>query len=326
MPDLVTLRKIGFRHTPDWHKEKMARRPLRTRSDVLQSILNRNTNDAASEADSDDSDATLAEVPHHLAVAPSTTPVQNTLVPAPSTFDLLSFDDDEDEPQLPKVPNNTPETSAYALPNLGPNRQGRFVPAGEELPRMSAPPLQPSPASSIVENKEEPKAIKPIYTPLARAAPVFNEYFKEQKATKSQEKLLLAKKEEEGSKSISNLESEKDAQIAKLQRKLAEVEAQRKLAESTAATKTPPTAPKSASPAPAPTLVVAAPISAKNGLLASKHSEGEVQAKGRSKSKAKDIQKPSEGATSKGRRLPAGRARKVATTKTGEKENVVAKK
>lgn len=328
MPDLMTLRAIGFRHVPEWYRVRMSRRPLRTLPDLLQCVLNRNANDSASETDSDDSDATLPETTRRQAVAPSTTPVQKASVPAPSTIDLLSFIDEEDQPQLPKVPNNTPETSSYALSNLSPNRQGRFIPAGEKFPRMSTPLLQPSPAFPIVERREEPIiTTKAVYAPPARIVPVFNEYFKEQKAAKSQEKLWLSKKEEEeaAKSTATDLDSDKCAQIAELQAKLAEL---------AATTRTPPTAlgativaTTAQTPVLASTQGIAtpAPTSVKNGLMASKHSD--VRAKGRSKSKARDGQKLFEGAAGKGRRLPAGRARKVASPKpSAEMDKVVAKK
>jgi hypothetical protein len=312
MPDLMTLRAIGFRHIPDWYKERMSRRPLRAHSNVLGSILNRSTNDAASNASSDDSDATLAEMLRLPATAPITTPVQSAAVPAPTTFDLLTFDDEVDEIPLPKVPNNTPETIAYALPNLSPDRRGRFVPAGE-LPPMSTPPLQPLASSPAVETKEEQKVVKQNYTPPTRTAPVFTEYFKEQKAAKLQEKFTQIKKEDETPTSISNSESDKDAQIAQLQAKLA--------AAATAAT----TPPAQSNPTPAPRASrsppaqpAAATAPGRTGLMASRHSDSDVQvqikAQGRPRSAAKS------------RKLLAVRARKVVTTQTADNASVLAKK
>lgn len=203
-------------------------RPGRSHPDVLQSILNQTNDDSASESGTDDSDATLAEATRRVTVV---LPAANIVIqnappsPAPSTIDLLSFGDDEDEDsspeqeKSPKVPANTPTTSSYALPNLPtPNRQGRFVPAGESLPRMSTPPLQPGPPSPTFYKKEEPKAVveKTVYTAPPRPAPVFKQYFKEIKATKSQELL-----QEEIVVKTSPLISSKDAHIAELQARLA---------------------------------------------------------------------------------------------------------
>jgi hypothetical protein len=344
MPDLMTLRSIGFRIVPEWYRERIIRRPLRTHPDVLQSILNRKPNDFSLETDSDDSDATLAEVTRSQIIAPVMPLTQNTTVPTPSTFDLLSFDDDEEQPQQPKAPNTTPENSSYALntspttssyalvsnSNLSPNRQGRFIPAGEELPRISTPTLQPSPASPTVEKKEEPKVTKVVYTPPARAAPVFNQYFKEHKAAKSQEKLQLAKKEEEVTvKSTSSPDSDKDAQIAELQAKLAELAAATRTSPRTAPS--PKAAIVSASPKTlAPAQAPMTTVPAKNTLMTSNHAE--VQAKGRSRTRTRCDPKASEAATTgKSRRLPTGRLRKVVCSKAAapvavEKEKVVVKK
>jgi hypothetical protein len=346
MPDLMTLRSIGFRNVPEWYRERMNRRPLRTHPDVLQSILNRKPNDSSSETDSNDSDATLAEVTRSHINAPVMPLAQNATVPAPSTFDLLSFDDnDEEQPQQPKAPNTTPENSSYALntsptissyapvsnSNLSPNRQGRFIPAGEELPRMSTPTLQPSLAFPTVEKKEELKVIKVVYTPPARAAPVFNQYFKEHKATKSQEKLQLAKKEEEGVavNSTSSSDSDKDAQIAELQAKLAELAAATRTSPRTAPS--PKAAIISASPKTlTPTEAATTTFPAKNTLMTSKHAE--VQAKGRSRTRTRCDPKASGTATTgKSRRFPTGRLRKVVSSKAAapegvEKEKVVMKK
>lgn len=315
MPDLMTLRAIGFRHIPDWYKERMSRRPLRAHSNVLGSILNSSTNDAASDASSDDSDATLAEIPRLPATAPNTTPVRSAAVLAPTTFDLLTFDDEVDETPLPKVPNNTPEIIAYALPNLSPDRRGRFVPAGE-LPPMPTPPLQPPAASPAVEEKEEPKVFKQNYTPPTRTAPLFTEYFKEQKAAELQEKSTQIKKEDETPTSIPNSEPDKDAQIAQLQAKLAELAAAATAATTPSAQPKPVPAPRASRSPPAQPAATTAP--GKTGLMASRHPDSDVQfqikAQGRPRSAAK------------GRKLPAVHARKVVTTRTADNNSVLAKK
>lgn len=345
MPDLMTLRSIGFRNVPEWHKEKMrmrTQRPVRPHPDVLQSILNQANNDSDSESGSDDSDATLAEATRRLTVAP---PAANIIVqnapssPAPSTIDLLSFDDDDEDSgpeQAPKVPENTPETSSFALPNPpSPNRQGRFVPAGESLPRMSTPPLQPSPPSPSFYKKEEPKHAveKTVYTATPRPAPVYKQYFKEIKAAKPQEALPQQVKQEQTivKSSPANL-----AQIAELQAKLAALEAETRSPSkhkssivSAMRAKTPP------APASSPTRAV--------GLMASKYADrrpqvqgqSQVQSQGqgekkvgrRSRSRSRDVQKSAEAGSGekRSRRLPAARARKAASPIAigGEKREVV---
>ncbi|QDS68247.1 hypothetical protein FKW77_010611 [Venturia effusa] len=243
MPDLITLRSIGFRNVPEWHKEKMRmrnmQRPIRPHPDVLQSILSRTNDDSASESGSDDSDATLAEATHRLTLSP---PAANVVVqnapssPAPSTIDLLSFDDDCEVDPRPAAcfgaPANTPDTSTYALANSPtPSRQGRFIPAGESLPRMSTPPLQPGPSSSTFHEKEEPKAVvaKQVSTTPPRPAPVFKQYFKDVKPAKSQEALLPEKNEErQGKEAVDKATPALLTQISELQKKLAKLAAETK--------------------------------------------------------------------------------------------------
>ncbi|TID17398.1 hypothetical protein E6O75_ATG08144 [Venturia nashicola] len=203
MPDLMTLQSIGFRHVPEWHKEKMRMRTMR-RPDLhnLQSIVNQNNDDSASEDGSDGSNDTRTDAPHRLTISPSAAGVIVRSVPrspAPSTIDLLSFDSETDSEtdstpsQTPTVPENTPETSSYSLPYPPTtNRQGRFVPAGESLPRMSTPPLLPSPPSPSFYRKEKPKSQaleKTVYTSPTRRSPIYKQYFKDAKPIKSQETL-----------------------------------------------------------------------------------------------------------------------------------------
>lgn len=364
MPDIMTLRSIGFRNVPEWHKEKMRmrnmQRPGRPHPDVLQSILNQTNDDSVSESGSDDSDATLAvaEATRCLIVIQNATPS-----PAPSTIDLLSFDDDEDEDSSPeqgknpKVPANTPETSSYALPNLPtPNRQGRFVPAGESLPRMSTSPLLPGPPSPTFYKKEEPKAVveKTVYTAPPRPAPVFKQYLKEIKATKSQEIL-----QEEVVVKTSPLISSKNVQIAELQARLAALAADGKVPPTFKSSIVPAIRVKTP-PAPASSLTRVGGMARDGGgggggramtgssngglvngggLMASKHADRQPQVHSqgqnqeqrkvgrRSRSRARGVQKSSEGPGSgekRSRRLPAARARKVVSPKAvgGEREKV----
>ncbi|KAE9976649.1 hypothetical protein BLS_001932 [Venturia inaequalis] len=352
MPDLMTLRSIGFRGVPEWHKEKMRMRNMRRPAlPHLQSILNSIDDDSGSLSGRDESAATLAEAPRRLAVSLSPRSAGNIVqtVPAPSTIDLLSFDSDSDSESdtaspssSPEAPENTPETSSYALldPPIA-NRQGRFIPAGESLLRMSTPPLQPSPPSPSFFKKEEPKVLveRAVYTPPHRQAPIYKQYFKDIKATKSQEALLEDKKE--NVVKISPTDTTKDAQIAELQAKLAALAAATRETPKLRTAIMPAPTPKVKNP-PAPSSSPA-PDSSLNravGLMASKHANphspiqarGQAEEKGdkkttrRSRSRARDVQKAVEAPGSgekRGRRLPTARTRKVVSSKAvgGEKKD-----
>lgn len=245
----------------------------------LQSILNKINDDSDSVSGGDEPAATrIAED------VPS--------CPVPSTIDLLSFDSDSDSDSesttpssSPKVPENTPETSSYALPSPPtPNRQGRFIPAGESLPRMSTTPLQPSPPSPSIYKTQAPKSPleKTLYMPPQRQAPIYKQYFQEIKAAKSQELLLEGKKEKENAVKISPADAAKDAQIAELQAKLAALAAVARevpklrtaflpaLASSTVTkVKTPPAPTSSPNQAPSPIKAI--------GLMASKYADRHFQ-------------------------------------------------
>jgi hypothetical protein len=199
MPDLQTLRSIGFQCVPRWYREKMsfaAARPLRPQTDFRRMI--EDVDSASNSPSSDDSSSVSSSD-----TAVTGRPLQGVLVPAPAsmspaknTFDIsarrtqspygyIGTQQAEDSPKSsirpapqnllsefeasvnPPVPNNSPELPSfcqgplYPSEEMGHTRTALYAPTTAVLVPSSSTQSCPSPLllGSPVSTPVKPTAL-----------------------------------------------------------------------------------------------------------------------------------------------------------------------